>query len=187
MTFLTVVTRCYKRPVMLANNVASLEAQTDPDYEHLFIVDDEGQGIGWANRALGMVEPAGDYVLVLDDDDMLISDRAIELMKDAAIKIQRTGRPTIEPPDLLIFKAEHGDLGTLPSKAIWGKRPLKGHIGSCDFISRRDVWEKHIHRFGVDEGGDYAYLHAVWMDTPDVRWLDEVLASVQRISHGEPA
>ena len=187
MTFLTVVTRCYKRPDMLVENMTSLEGQTDPDYEQLFIVDFEGRGIGWANRALGTVEPAGEYVMVLDDDDMLTNDRAIELMKAATPKIQRYGRPTIERPDMLIFKASHDGLGILPSPAIWGKRPLKGHIGSCDFISRRDVWERHIHRFGVDEGGDYAYLHAVWMDRPKVVWLDEVLAGVQRISHGEPA
>jgi glycosyltransferase involved in cell wall biosynthesis len=162
---------------MLAKNIASLEAQTDPDYEQLFIVDDEGQGIGWANRSLIMVEPVGDYVMVLDDDDMLENPQAIELMKEA----------TIDRPAMLIFKAKHDGLGILPSPAIWGKRPLKGHIGSCDFISRRDVWEKHINRFGVDEGGDYAYLHAVWMDRPEVVWLDEVLASVQRISHGAPA
>jgi cellulose synthase/poly-beta-1,6-N-acetylglucosamine synthase-like glycosyltransferase len=168
MTFLTVVTRCYKRPVML---------ETDMDYEQLFITDEEGKGIGWANRSLVMVEPVGDYVMVLDDDDMLSNDQAIELLKEAAI----------DQPELIIFRATHNGLGTLPSNAIWGKRPLKGHIGSCDFISRRDVWEKYIHCFGVDEGGDYAYLHAVWMDRPRVYWLDEVLASVQRISHGAPA
>ena len=177
MTFLSVVTRCYKRPDMLAKNIASLEAQTDPDYEQLFIVDDDGQGIGWANRSLVMVEPVGEYVMVLDDDDMLANVRAIEEMKAA----------TLARPDMLIFKASHDGLGVLPSPAIWGKRPLKGHIGSCDFISRRDIWEKYIHRFGVDEGGDYAYLHAVWMNRPEVVWLDEVLASVQRISHGAPA
>lgn len=174
--FLTVVTRCYKRPDMLAKNVASLEGQADPDYEQLFIVDDVGRGIGRANRQLSTVAPSSRYVLVLDDDDMLVNDRAIELLKEAA----KNG------PHMVIFKAIHNDLGVLPSRAIWGKRPLFGHIGSCDFISRRDVWERHIHAFGVNKGGDYEFLKSVWQDGPTVVWLDEILAGVQRISQGQP-
>ncbi len=175
--FLTVVTRCFKRPEMLAENVASLEGQTDPDYEQLFIVDEIGQGVGWANQQLATARPAGRYVLVLDDDDMLTNDRAITLMKEAA----KNG------PHLIIFKAVHNGLGILPSRAIWGKRPLFGHIGSCDFVTRLDIWERHIHAFGVDEGGDYAFLKAIWQDGPTVVWLDEILAGVQRISRGQPA
>lgn len=177
MTFLTVVTRCYKRPEMLAANRQSLGAQTSQDYEQLFVVDDVGLGVGHANRALATVTPAGDYVLVLDDDDILTDVRAIELLKEA----------TTEKPDLVIFRVDHDHLGILPNDLIWGKRPLKGHIGSCSFIARRDVWEKYIHRFGVDECGDYAFLHAVWADRPYVVWLDELLAGVQRISKGQPA
>ena len=178
MPFLSVVTRCYKRPEMLANNTASLARQTDRDFEQIFLIDDEGMGIGDANRVLMVAEPTGDYVMVLDDDDWMINDRAVELLREA----------TIESPDMVIFKADHKGLGILPSKAIWEKRPLKGHIGSCDFITRRDVWEKYIHRFGVDEGGDYAFLHAVWMDSPVVIWLDELLAGIQRPerSNGAP-
>ena len=177
MPFLSVVTRCYKRPAMLAKNMASLEVQSEPDYEQLFIVDDEGQGIGWANRALATVDPTSDYVMVLDDDDMLINDRAIGLLMDAVM---------IDYPHLVIYRAEHGELGVLPDELTWNKRPLKGHIGSCDFITRRDVWKEHIHQFGIDEGGDYAFLHAIWRDNPRTVWLDELLARTQRRSNGRP-
>jgi hypothetical protein len=115
--------------------------------------------------------------MVLDDDDMLIDDCAIEEMKAA----------TLDAPALLIFKADHKELGILPSKAIWQKRPLRGQIGSCDFITRRDVWEKHIGAFGIFTCGDYNFLKAIWQDGPDVVWLDEVLAGVQQISRGKPA
>lgn len=162
---------------MLAINRRSLGAQTSQDYEQVFIVDDVGYGVGNANRALLTARVAGDYVLVLDDDDRMTNDRAIEMLKEA----------TADSPDLVIFRVDHGPLGILPDDLIWEKRPLKGHIGSCAFITRRDVWGRFIHRFGVDEGGDYAYLHAVWMEGPDVVWLDSQLAAVQRISKGEPA
>jgi hypothetical protein len=164
--------------MMLRINKNSLASQTSRDYEQKFIIDRHGRGVGHANRALANAPITGQYVMVLDDDDKLTDDRAIEWLKEA----------TAERPDLVIFRVDHGDkLGVLPDDLIWGRRPLKGHIGSCSFISRRDVWEKHIHRFGVDECGDYAYLRSVWFDQPDVVWLDKILASVQRISKGQPA
>lgn len=176
MPFLSVVTRCYKRPNMLLKNQMSLLMQTDQDYEQWFIDDHEGRGVGWANRSLADAVVYGDYVMVLDDDDILIDERAIDKMKVA----------TLDAPAILIFKADHKELGILPSPVVWRKRPVRGRIGSISFISRRDIWERHIDAFGVDEGGDYAYLHAVWRDKPSVVWLDEVLAGVQRISRGQP-
>ena len=177
MPFLSVITRCYKRLDMLGKNVESLTSQGDPDFEQLFIVDAVGYGIGRANRELVTVKPSGEFVLILDDDDMLINDAAITLLKEAAV----------DRPDIVIFKADHNGLGVLPSRVVWEHRPIKGRIGSCDFITRRDIWEKHIHAFGVDACGDYEFLRALWQDRPKVVWLDEVLAGVQRISRGQPA
>ena len=176
MTFLSVVTRCYKRPTMLHRNIESLYMQTDKDFEQLFIDDTEGRGIGWANAQLATVKPSGEYVMVLDDDDMLTDARAIEKMKAA----------TIRAPSLVIFKADHAELGILPSKAVWNHRPMLGQIGSISFISRRDVWKRHIGAFDIFACGDYAYLQSVWRDKPSVVWLDEKLAAVQRISRGKP-
>ncbi len=175
--FLSVITRCYKRPDMLAENVASLEGQADPDYEQLFIVDDVGRGVGWANKQLATTKPTGRYVMVLDDDDMMVDDNAIALMKEAA----KNG------PHIVIFKAVHSDLGVLPGPAVWQNRPIRGQIGSCDFITRRAVWEKHIEAFGTFACGDFNFLKAIWLDSPTVVWLDRVLAGVQRISRGQPA
>lgn len=174
--FLSVVTRCYERPEALANNVASLESQDDPDYEHIFLIDEEGVGLEEANRALAQVTPAGTYVLILDDDDMLADDGAIAALKQAAAT----------QSDVIVFRAEHAHLGILPDRTVWERRPVKCHIGSCDFITRRDWWEAHIHAFGAPECGDYRFLAAIWDDGPNVTWLDRVLAAVQRISEGEP-
>lgn len=154
----------------------SLVAQQDQDYERIRLEDPEGRGVGYANRRLVEAKVRGDYVMVLDDDDLLLHNNAIGLMKKA----------TQENPDLLIFKADHGPLGILPSPLVWGKRPIQGRIGSIDFITRNDVWLKHISAFGVDEAGDYAFLRAIWETKPSVIWLDEVLAGVQRISRGAP-
>ena len=175
MPFLSIITRCYKRPSMLARQIDTVVYQDDPDYEQILLTDSIGRGIGYANRLLATARPLGEYVMVLDDDDWLVHDNAIGLMKEAT---------AVEGPALLIFRADHNGLGILPSKAVWQHRPIKGQIGSCDFITRRDTWDRHIHAFGVEEAGDYAYLFNVWQDNPSVVWLDEILAGVQRISRG---
>ena len=61
--FLSVVTRCYKRPDMLNENKASLRGQTDQDYEQLFIVDDVGRGV--IRAAVRQGAPLGDLRGVL--------------------------------------------------------------------------------------------------------------------------
>lgn len=162
---------------MLKANVQSLAAQTDPDYEQIFIIDERGEGLHAANKALALAEPEGKYVLILDDDDMLTDPQAIEALKEA----------TVGDPALCFFKADHTDfLGVLPNSMVWGKRPIHGHVGSCDFITRRDWWARFIHFFGQPNSGDYAYLKAMWDQAPPTVWLDRQLAAVQRISWGQP-
>ena len=167
MTFLSIVTRCYKRPEGLARNTASLARQTDRDFEQIFIIDEVGVGIPAANRSLANAEPVGDYVLVLDDDDIISEPKAIEYLKEA----------TADNPEIVIFKGDLEVLGILPSVAVWGKRPLKGQIAGCNFITRRDVWEKHVASYGADEAGDYEYIKALWWDKPAVVWLDRLLTA----------
>jgi len=177
MAFLSVVTRCHpKRPGMMAKNVESLEMQTDQDFEHILIEDDEGRGVGWANAALQWAMPEGEYVLILDDDDMLSTEQAIALLKQAAK----------DKPGVVVFRAQHDWFGLLPDATVWEKEPKLGHIGSCDFITRQDIWADHIHAFAQERCGDYYFLDSIWQDGPEVVWLDEQLAAVQRISGGAP-
>lgn len=176
--FLSVVTRCYRRPALLENNQASLRAQTVSDYEQILIIDEVGRGVHAANMALANAYPTGEYVLCLDDDDRLIDPEAIATLK---CFVESKGRPS-----LVFFKADHAALGTLPDPIVWQKRPIHGYVGSCDFISRRDVWERHIVSFGTPASGDYHYLKSVWLENPCVAWLDRKLAGVQRISKGRP-
>ena len=175
--FLSIVTRCFRRPTYLQANVESLKSQTDPDYEQVFLVDEKGVGVGGANRALALAEPRGEYVLVLDDDDMLSDTGAITALKEAV---------AVDDPHLVIFKADHDKLGILPHSNVWKNRPQCGYIGSCDFITRRDWWDRHIGAFGKPSQGDCAFLKRMWSHDPRVVWLDRQLAAVQRISNGRP-
>ena len=177
MPFLTVVTRCYKRPKALKKNIRSLEMQTEQDFEQVFIVDEEGKGLHEANKALASATVRGDYVMVLDDDDMLSCPDSIATM-GAAVGHHE--------PDLLVFRGDHGPRGILPPDALWGKRLQHGYISSCDFITRREVWERHIEAFGVPRAGDFRFLCSVMADDPDVYWLDRQLAEIQQIGNGRP-
>lgn len=154
--------------------MASVAAQVDGDLEQIVITDEIGRGVEWANGALRDAILAGDYVLILDDDDRFVDPTAVAKLKAAA-----AGKP-----DLIIFKADHNGLGTLPSPAVWGNRPIQGQIGSCDFITRRDLWRQHIPAFARPECGDYAFLMSMWHENINVVWLDERLTAVQRISKG---
>jgi len=175
--FLSIVTRCHpQRASMLAKNIDSLKAQTDQGYQHILLEDDEGRGLEYANSMLQWADPEGEYVLILDDDDMLIDDEAIAKLRDVVY----------DRPDVVMFRAEHAWLGTLPSARVWQREPIQGHIGSCDFIVRRDVWLEHIKAFAQPRCGDYHFIRSVWDSDPDVEWLPDVLAGVQRISGGAP-
>ena len=179
MTFLTVVTRCYKRPEMLAINRQSLADQTSQDFEQIFIVDAVGYGVSWANKQFyrHRDEPTGDYILMLDDDDMLTNNDAIKLLKAA----------TADKPDLVMCKFDCGPWGILPTSSVWlNKWPKLTKVCTPCFITRRDIWYDNIEYFGKPHAGDYNFLAEIWSGLGSIEWLDIVIGKVQRVSQGAP-
>lgn len=171
--FLSVITRCYKRPNMLQRNKDSLDRQTCQDWHQVFIVDDIGRGVGWANAQFYTYreEAVGKYVLMLDDDDELISDSAVEILKKASRF----------DPAIIVFKGEHGVFGVLPTDEVWEKVPKVRNISGQDFVVRTDLWKKHIHRFDASIEGDIQFLDSLFRDLEgeSVVWLDELLVRQQ--------
>lgn len=62
-----------ERADMLAEAVASVRAQTWPEVEHLYALDEDRQGAGPVLNRL-LEEARGERVMVLDDDDLLDPD-----------------------------------------------------------------------------------------------------------------
>jgi len=66
--FLTIITRCCRRPQQLIRNIDSLRRQTSDEWEQLFLVDHTGRHKGdpivWANAQFERYQhlPEGDYV-----------------------------------------------------------------------------------------------------------------------------
>jgi len=176
MPFLEVLTRTYKRPRMLAANMASLEAQTDDDHIQTLLNDDEGRGIAWSYRNLASYAPflTGDYVWILDDDDMAVSQTLVSDLK---------GIVEAHNPDVIMLKMDHGRLGILP-KSCWQKQPEIGGIGCSAFVVKREIWQRHSKFFGSHYAGDYDFIASIFARDYEIYWFDCVASRVQQISYG---
>ena len=73
---------------MLAANQESLRRQTSEAWIQTVLVDDLGRGVEWANQRLGAYAPmlAGDYVWVLDDDDLCTRPTLVEEIAEIVSK-----------------------------------------------------------------------------------------------------
>lgn len=173
MAFLSVITRHRpERANMLELNKASVWMQSDPDIQHIISVDNHSDKC-WRRAHQMLVDAAaeieGEYALILDDDDVLINARAVEMLKQSAAS----------DPAVVIWRAWHGELGILPDDAHWGKRPELGHIGACGFVLRADVYRDVL--LGMEDEGyegryanDYDIVSRAY-DCGRVAWIDSLM------------
>ena len=181
MAFLEVVTRTYRRPEGLARNQASLAAQTDADWVQTLLVDEIGIGVEAANARLADVEPVGEYVWVLDDDDYCVRDDLVERLKSIIGAM-------LTAPAAVVVRMDHGDLGVLPDVGRWwGLVPPEGGIGCSALVVRADVWRQYREWWRTGRyASDYDYIAAVLRNESHVVWVDWVVSRIQRRSIGRP-
>lgn len=176
MTTLEIITRCYKRPTMLAVNQASLARQTCDDWTQTLLVDDVGMGVVAANARLADFTPTGRYVWALDDDDHCVYDMLVEDVRTIADR---------HDPDVIFVRFDHGPFGVLPYPGLWRSRPLCGNIGGSGVIVRRDVWmAQRVHWTTGRYETDFDFVEAVYNHAKCVYWHDVIAGQVQRISRG---
>lgn len=176
MPFLEVLTRTYKRPKMLAANMASLEAQTDDDHIQTLLNDDEGRGIAWSYRNMASYAPflVGRYIWILDDDDLAVSQTLVADLKAIA---------AAHDPDVIMVKMDHGERGILPN-GCWERKPEHGGIGCSAFVVKRRIWQRHAKHLGAHYAGDFEFISSVFERNYKIYWFDCVASRVQRISRG---
>lgn len=172
------ITRVHpKRPKMLEVCVNSVKAQTDDDYIHILHRDDNtenGYGIIMANQSFVRVPPIdARYVMILDDDDMLIDSDFVKIFKGIISK---------DNPEIVFFKGLiSGKEGSYPKGEIWGRAPLRNRMAGFCFAVRLDIWEKHIHTFiDMRTGGDYHFISECYVNTKNHSWLDRVVVRTQK-------
>lgn len=169
--FLSIVTRTYQRPTLLAKCVESLKAQTDKDFEHVIVRDDVGVGIAETYRRLRTQDVLGKYVWVLDDDNLVVDNKLIERLKNLRD----------ENPDIVFVKAKIGGR-ILPDT----ETPELAHIDMMNVIVSNDVWMRHRKDFGARYEGDWDFIDAVSNYGYRKSRLDGIVVLAQKISHGNP-
>ena len=170
--FLTIFTRCCRRPDALWRNVESVLRQTSGNWEQLFVVDQIGKHdedpVLWANkqfeRYAHLVE--GHYVYALDDDALLADTRMVEMLCAKAAETQW--------PEVLLVKMRMFNLDKLwrthPLPYIWdlswanGVRPDYWVGTGLNAVSRSDTWRSHLHHYQYAPGGDHKYISSLIQD-----------------------
>ena len=169
------VTRVHpQRPEMLKACIDSVKMQTDNDYIHVIYRDDKtkgGYGILLANQSLIGV-PAIDarYVMILDDDNMLIDPNFVKDFK----KIVNDN-----DPEIVFYKVVIGGC-VYPPPDFWEKSPAPRQIDSHCFAVRLDMWRKYIHILGEGVCGDYSFISKCYKNTENHFWFDREVSSTQR-------
>lgn len=180
MPFLEIITRSFGgRPRMFAAQQVSLAAQTDRDFIHTVLMDNERRGIGWAteNMARYADKLVGEWVWILDDDDLCALPTFVAGLKQIA---------QLNAPELIMVRMDHGAGRILPS-ARWGKSPKVSEIGVSAFVVRREVWQEHAGAMIPGKyTSDYEFINSIWQSRPIVYWWDMVASRVQKQSLGEP-
>lgn len=174
--FLEVITRTCNRPALLAVNQASLQIQTCDDWTQTILADDMRRGMAFAQARLADFQPAGDYLWLLDDDDMCIRPELVEELKAIA---------AAHKPDVIMLRMDHGPLGVKPEDEFWRRPPVQGRIGCSAYVVRREVWLEHAQTWRTGQyWSDYLFIADVWRCNPVVYWHDVIASQVQRISNG---
>lgn len=163
------------RPELLAHNVESV-ARWAPGAQHVVYQDPEPTyKRGRANELIGHPDVTrrilGDYVYQLDDDDILIGDPTLPEGNDAWFMFYAfLGHPLQS-----YFPKPFGE--------EW--QPEFGKVSSLNSVIRADVWREHIGAYaGVERGGDYRFVQAIWDAGHRPVFIDRCIARTQVISGG---
>jgi GT2 family glycosyltransferase len=161
---LSIITRTCQRPNELQRCINSVLNQTDPDFEHLIIPDEIGHGLYWANRQIAECASKikGDYVYILDDDDLIVSYFFIEDLKKLINNLD-------SKPDVIVCR---GVLNNEKLPKIW-KAPIeRGKIAAPNLITRNRIFEQHAFMWDQPRAGDFHFAESVWKANPNIFWWD---------------
>lgn len=172
--FLTIVTRCCRRPGMITRNIESVTGQSCQDYEQLFLVDHTGahkeDPIIWANGQFSRYESLvdGQYVYMLDDDGFLDNDGFIHAVRSHVVKSRR--------PEVVLVRSvckdrKGSNILTWPSDKMFsldwdrGQRPVKWKGNGYCVVTRVDVWKKRLSYYTQRApGGDWYFIQRGLID-----------------------
>jgi hypothetical protein len=172
--FLTILTRVHPgRPECLKRNIANVKGQTFNDIQHLLLkpkVEPTGTGRERAAAVGYLIYGArnavnGQYVMQLDDDDMIASPDFVQKIHDVV-----TADSSI---DMIIFKCRLGD-SVLPKPYLWNRRILRvSEIAGPNILVRWDVYQKAAREWTVPiYESDFLYIEECARVAKNIKWLN---------------
>ncbi|QDT95560.1 glycosyltransferase family 2 protein [Gimesia aquarii] len=165
---LSIVTRCHvDRPQGFENLRQSIEEQTSIGIQHVLLHSPGQIGISGANRLLATDEAVsrikGDYVQVIDDDDVLSSPDYLDQLQTFIVSQGF--------PDWILVR---GKINEREYPTPWGPKwkPVLGTVACFCIITSRRLWQEHHQAWGVDKCGDWNYAKALWDAGNRPVWFD---------------
>lgn len=176
MTLVTFVTRTCGRPIMLRKNIDSLLMQTDKDWEQIILVDDDKQGMRFAQQMLvhNKSRVRGKYVYVFDDDHRLITPDFVSGIRTIV---------AASKPDVIMVKCRIRGHGILPRPWMGNGGYLKGaHVDTGCFVVEGRVWSNYVYMFDNPDMGDWYFYDKLWRteDKLKIVWWDKLVAEDMR-------
>lgn len=184
--YLQIVTRTFvgRRPDLLLRCHRSLWALKSGEWRHDIIVGMKPVGVARANVRLRDVDATGEWVWVLDDDDVCCRPTLIQDIKMLCDKSDRVLLGE-RGPDVIVVKCRWVQHDTvLPNDTIWGTIPKEGQIGAPCVITRGVVWNEMRDNWGERYAGDFDYINALFSASLNIVWLDIVAAEIPQINLG---
>lgn len=173
---LSIYTPTFQRPGLLADCIASVEAQTVP-VEHVIVHDHVGLGVGgmFADIPNHAHRVTGDLVMVLSDDNLLVDSQVAE---DLLRVWDGHGCP-----DVVMFK---GSIGQCVQPVAWEQEPVECQVDLSCFAVERQVWQEHAGDWGHRYEGDFDFIHSLWTAGYTFFWWNRLCFMAQVISRGQP-
>lgn len=134
-------------------------------------MDEYQRGVEFANGQMALrnwKDVEGEYVLILDDDDVLNDPDLIGKLK------------TFPAPDLFMVRMHHGPWGILPAET-WENAPQRGRQGCSCVIPSRALFLEAVKAYKPKYDGDFDFVAACYDRAETVVWLDTVATRVQQV------
>jgi len=152
----------------LERNLVSFQCQTDHDFEHITIPDNQDRGLLWANEQIhkNAHKTNGQFIFVIDDDDHLICSTFIEDLKILLNNFDS------KIPNAIICK---GIIDEQIFPKVWKEKPTRGEIGSPNFIIDNKTFCNFSHHWGTKRAGDFLFIDAIWNSGAIFYWWNKLI------------
>lgn len=130
----------------------------------------------WANQQIHKSRNRvnGKWIYVLDDDDYITDLSFIEELKKLDEKIDAS---------IVIVKG-YIEEKLYPSINWWKRTPIRGTIGSPNFIVKKETFKKYSNKWNTKKAGDYFFINAAY-EFEKVYWWNRIVFHAS-IGNGMP-